>query len=450
MQKLPIQFEQEMRSLLGEEFDSFLAGYDRVPNSGLRVNTKKILPKEFCEKFPYPLKSVEWIANGFSYEGEILSKDPYYYAGLYYLQEPSAMTPADRLDPQPGDYVLDLCAAPGGKATELGARLRGEGILVANDISNSRAKALLKNLELAGIPNIYVTSEDPQRLAAQFPEFFDKILVDAPCSGEGMFRKEPKMASFWEQQGPEYYSAIQKTLILQAADMLRPGGKLLYSTCTFSALENEDTIAWLLQQRPDMHLVEMKPYEGFAPGRNGLDCCVRIFWHRMDGEGHFLALLEKEGKEKPRAKADGKSQKLPKEAEEFLKDCTGFSKDVIYRVQEDRIYALGKQDAMPAKLRYLRTGLFLGTFKKNRFEPSQALAMALRADAFVSCVSFARTDERVIRYLKGETLDVSDKVDGLCRKKGWQLVCVDGYPLGWGKLTGDILKNKYYAGWRWQ
>ncbi len=450
MQKLPVAFEEEMQRLLGDTYDLFLASYDKKPNSGLRVNTNKISPEEFVKKIPYPLESVEWISNGFRYEGETLSKDPYYYAGLYYLQEPSAMTPANRLDVQPGDFVLDLCAAPGGKATELGARLKGSGLLVANDISNSRAKALLKNLELMGIGNIYVTSEDPKKLLGYFPEFFDKILVDAPCSGEGMFRKEPKMASFWEEQGPEYYSEIQKTLILQAADMLRPGGRMLYSTCTFSELENEGTIAWLLANRPELHLVEMTPYEGFSKGRNGLEACVRIFPHKMEGEGHFLALLEKDGEPKPRTKAKVKSQKLPEEAEEFLRDCVGLSSKVTYHMQEDRIYALGLDDGMPMKLRYLRTGLFLGTCKKKRFEPSQALAMALREEDFVSSVSFSRDDERVIRYLKGETLDIFDKLDTIKRTKGWQLVCVDGYPLGWAKLAGSSLKNKYYAGWRWQ
>ncbi len=454
MQKFPATFEEEMQRLLGKEYELFLASYDRQPNNGLRVNTNKIKTEEFCAKSPYPLEPVAWISNGFRYAQGTPAKDPYYYAGLYYLQEPSAMTPADRLDPQPGDFVLDLCAAPGGKATELGARLRGEGLLLANDISNSRAKALLKNLELMGLGNIYVTSEAPEKLLAHFPEFFDKILVDAPCSGEGMFRKEPKMVSFWEEQGPTYYSEIQKSLILQAADMLRPGGRLLYSTCTFSELENEGTIAHLLAERPEMHLVEMKPYEGFAPGRSGLAACVRIFPHKMEGEGHFLALLEKQGEPKPRAQAKAqekvKAPKLPEEAQEFLRDCVGLPSDYIYRMQEDRIYALGKQDGMPMKLRYLRTGLFLGTCKKKRFEPSQALAMAMHREDFVSSVSFSRDDERVIRYLKGETVNVSDKLGEIPRAKGWQLVCVENYPLGWAKLAGDSLKNKYYAGWRWQ
>lgn len=357
------------------------------------------------------------------------------------------MTPANRLAPEPGDYVLDLCAAPGGKATELGARLEGKGLLLANDISNSRAKALLKNLELMGIPNIYVTSETPERLAQVLPEFFDKILVDAPCSGEGMFRKEPRMMADWEQQGPDYYSAVQKEIILQAADMLRPGGKLLYSTCTFSELENEGTIRYLLENRPEMKLIPCEPYEGFAKGRQGLEDCVRIFPQRMDGEGHFLALLQKEGEPGKRKTASAGTAQLPAEAAEFL-DAWGIQKkDWKFYLREERLYALGKKDGMPENLRYLRTGLYLGDCKKKRFEPSQALAMALDGEG-ENRIQLDREDPRVIRYLKGETLDVSDM--DLKGQKGWQLVCVDGYPLGWGKLDRGNLKNKYYAGWRWQ
>lgn len=450
--KLPVIFENEMKKLLGNEYEDFYNSYNHIPNNGLRINTKKITNEEFERKFPYELSKVEWICNGYRYGQEVLSKDPYYYAGLYYLQEPSAMTPANRLLVEPGDFVLDLCAAPGGKATELGAKLQGQGLLVANDISNSRAKALLKNLELMGISNIYVTSEDPDHLVDKFTGFFDKILVDAPCSGEGMFRKEPKMINFWEEQGPEYYSEIQKKLILQAADMLRPGGKLLYSTCTFSALENEGTIQWLLDERPEMRLIPIEEYEGFSCGRNGLNACVRIFPHRMNGEGHFLALLEKLGEAAERKVQKKKLQKLPKEAEEFLNDCPGWDKNhtYAYRIQEERLYAVDVNDGMPDKLRYLRTGLYLGDCKKNRFEPSQAFAMALKKEQYSSTVSFSREDERVIRYLKGETLDVTDKLPTMKRKKGWQLVCVDDYPLGWAKLTGNSLKNKYYAGWRWQ
>jgi NOL1/NOP2/sun family putative RNA methylase len=446
---LPELFEEEMKELLGGEYEQFRQSYELQPNNGLRVNTGKISVDEFQQISPVRLEQVDWIENGFTYAEGTPSRDPYYYAGLYYLQEPSAMTPANRLAPEPGDFVLDLCAAPGGKATELGARLKGEGLLVANDISSSRAKALLKNLELMGIPNIYVTGETPERLLEQFPEFFDKILVDAPCSGEGMFRKDHKMTAYWQQQGPAYYSAIQKTLILQAADMLRPGGRLLYSTCTFSELENEGTIRHLLNERPDMHLIPCAPYEGFADGRKGLKECVRIFPHRMGGEGHFLALLEKEGDRGKRKNQKMKSSKVPEDARIFLEGCkkSGLLENKIYYIHEDRLYALGANDSMPKSLRYLRTGLYLGTCKKNRFEPSQALAMALRREEYEQSLSFDHKDERVLRYLKGETIDISDRAHG---KKGWVLVCVDGFTLGWGKIAGETLKNKYYAGWRWQ
>ena len=444
---LPEKFQKEMETLLGDEYQAFTESYDRQPENGLRLNRRKVTGEEFLARTPFLLKRIPWIDNGYTYGDETPAKDPYYYAGLYYLQEPSAMTPANRLAPEPGDYVLDLCAAPGGKATELGARLNGEGLLLANDISNSRAKALLKNLELMGIPNIYVTSETSEKLAKVLPEFFDKILVDAPCSGEGMFRKEPRMMADWEQQGPEYYSKLQREIILDAADMLRPGGKLLYSTCTFSELENEGTIQYLLEQRPEMKLIPCAPYEGFAKGRRGLEDCVRIFPHRMNGEGHFLALLEKEGEPEKRKNTTKRSSELPAEAKEFLEAWGMYRKEWQYYLREDRLYALGKQDSMPENLRYLRTGLYLGDCKKKRFEPYQALAMVLDGNG-ENRIHLNREDPRVIRYLKGETLDVSDL--DLKKRKGWQLVCVDGYPLGWGKLANGSLKNKYYAGWRWQ
>ena len=177
------------------------------------------------------------------------------------------MTPASRLPVEPGDRVLDVCAAPGGKATELGAKLGNTGMLVANDISNSRAKGLLKNLEIFGIGNMLVLSEEPGKLTEYFPEFFDKILIDAPCSGEGMFRKDKKMVRAWEEHGPEFFSKLQRSIVMQAAEMLRPGGMLLYSTCTFDALENEGTIEYLLEQHPEFHICEMDGYEGFCCGK---------------------------------------------------------------------------------------------------------------------------------------------------------------------------------------
>lgn len=201
--QLPEKFEKRMRDLLGAEYDAFAKGYDAEHAAGLRVNTMKLSAEEFCNIAPVQVRKIPWVKNGFYYDADVAqpAKHPYYFAGLYYIQEPSAMTPAAVLPVTPGERVLDLCAAPGGKSTELAAKLLGEGVLVSNDISNSRAKALLKNLELFGTKNAVIVSEPPAKLAERFGGYFDKILVDAPCSGEGMFRKSPAIMKNWEQYG---------------------------------------------------------------------------------------------------------------------------------------------------------------------------------------------------------------------------------------------------------
>ena len=294
--KLSEEYLNRMRDLLGEEeFSAYLKSFDEERLYGLRVNTAKVTPEAFPELVSWDLKPVPWIPNGFYYEGtERPAKDPYYYAGLYYLQEPSAMTPAMLLPVEPGDRVLDLCGAPGGKSTELGVKLAGKGVLISNDISNSRAKALLKNLELWGISNICVTSETPDKLADVFGPWFDKILIDAPCSGEGMFRKDDDMVKSYEERGPEYYSEIQKEITDQAVRMLAPGGLLLYSTCTFSRCEDEEIICHILENHQEMELIRLPLFEG-ASGGIGLDGCIRLFPHKIKGEGHFISLLRKNG-----------------------------------------------------------------------------------------------------------------------------------------------------------
>ncbi len=451
---LPQEFQKAMKELLGtQEYPAFLASYDRPVRAGIRVNTLKISAEQFKETSGFHLEQIPWIDNGFYYEEtDAPSHHPWYYAGMYYLQEPSAMTPASLLPIEEGDLVLDLCAAPGGKATELGARLKGTGFLLANDISNSRARALLRNLERFGIANMAVCSENPETLLKYFPETFDKILIDAPCSGEGMFHKEPQMTRFWEEHGPAYYSAIQRELILQAADMLKPGGMLLFSTCTFAPEENEGTVRWLLENRPEFCVQDVRRYEKFAPGLAPYEKAVRIYPQRMDGEGHFAVLLQKGGavsggtlkkKKRSRDRADG----LPECARAFVEPlltAACFGGDGSWRLKNEQLYYIVSQPVTEQRLRFLRTGLLVGTCKKNRFEPSQALAMALRMEEFPLTVSFASSDPRTIRYLKGETIDVPEK-DG---EKGWILVCVDGCPLGWGKLDRGRIKNKYDAGWR--
>lgn len=367
------------------------------------------------------------------------------------------MTPADRLPVHPGDRVLDVCAAPGGKATELGAKLQGEGLLAANDLSSSRAKGLLKNIELFGIGNVLVLSEEPGALVPRFAGYFDKILIDAPCSGEGMFRKDRKMVKAWEEHGPEYFCKIQKGIILQAAQMLRPGGLMLYSTCTFDRRENEEVIAHLLREFPEFQILEMTPYEGFSPGIPGdLGCLdlrrtVRIFPHKMKGEGHYLALLQKgPGEEAPRLAGLGRPKRLPEPLADFLGEIWRDFDPSRIQINKERVYYMPSGIPDLRGVRFLRTGLLMGELKKQRFEPSQALAMNLKKEEYEKVIDLSADDGRVFRYLKGETLDVEDLVpeERGKKKNSWYLVCVDGYPLGWGKLAGGMLKNKYLPGWR--
>lgn len=475
---LPEQFLENMKVLLGAEYEAWLASYDETPFQGLRINSTKMEPDTWEQKMsPFELTPVPWTKNGYYYKEDVRpAKHPYYYAGLYYLQEPSAMAPAALLSVNPGDRVMDLCAAPGGKSTELGAKLYGEGLLVSNDISNSRARSLLKNLELFGIPNICVTSEAPEKLADTFGEFFDKILVDAPCSGEGMFRKDPDLVKSWLEHGPEYYAPIQREILKQAMRMLKPGGLILYSTCTFAKVEDEDTIDWILQEAPEMELVPLTPWEGACGGVDGKPV-IRLFPHKIHGEGHFVALLRKksdgecmdgcsaerscETRERTNRSCAEKAgsagaAKISKEVKFLEKEsdylewermlCKPLDRSRMM-VKDNLVYYLPEGFDPKWKLRYLRTGLLLGEWKKQRFEPSQAVAMVLRQKEFSQTFSMKSQDERVIRYLKGETIFLED---GEKIKKGWTLVCVDGYPLGWAKYTGSALKNKYYPGWRWQ
>lgn len=452
-ERLPEEFMERMRELLGEEeMARYLASFDEERVYGLRVNTLKITPEEFASRTSMELESVPWIPNGFYYKGEERpSKEPDYYAGLYYLQEPSAMTPASRLPITPGDRVLDLCAAPGGKSTELGARLKGRGVLVSNDISNSRAKALLKNLELWGIANLYVTSEEPGKLADTYGAYFDKILIDAPCSGEGMFRKDADMVKSYRERGPKYYAEVQKEIADQAVRLLAPGGMMLYSTCTFSECEDEDVIRYLLANHMEMELVELPLFEGASDGI-GLHGCLRLFPHKIRGEGHFMALLQKKASDSVERSQTGntgsvKTVKLPESLTDFLALIDrSFDRSRIL-IKNDFVYYLPEGTVPEKNLRYLRTGLFLGELKKNRFEPGQALAMALKPTEFKQTVSWRRDDERIIRYLKGETLTLNPDEAPV---NGWCLVCMEDFPLGFAKGAGMTLKNKYYPGWRWQ
>ncbi|MCD8155232.1 MAG: RsmB/NOP family class I SAM-dependent RNA methyltransferase [Clostridiales bacterium] len=472
---LPQAFLERMKKMPGLDYDCFIKSYENPRTFGLRVNTAKISCEEFERLAPFPIQRIPWVENGYFYgEKSRPAACPYYYAGLYYLQEPSAMTPASRLPAAPGDFVLDLCAAPGGKATALGAALRGQGLLVANDISTSRARALLRNLELFGVPNLCVTDEKPEKLARSFPAFFHKIILDAPCSGEGMFRKEESLIRDWSPEKSRRLAQVQRGLLDLAVTMLRPGGMLMYSTCTFAPEEDEGAISFLLERHPEMTLLPIQGFEGFSPGipeaGNGdprLTDCVRIFPHKMQGEGHFMALLKKDGPslyQSHPVSQSGKRGKKPKLSpaapgkntrgliQAFLDEAgiTSLGGQPFdwsrTEVRSGNVYYLPPAPVPLQEISFLRNGLFLGEIKKNRFEPGQPLALALHRREAGACISLPAADPRLMAYLRGEALPISPgEAPGV---KGWHLLCADGFPIGFGKLVNGVLKNKYPAGWR--
>jgi len=434
---LPVDFTNYMKKLLGNEYGSFIESYDSEPFHGLRVNRLKMKADDFEQISPFSLSKIPYISNGFIYNNkDNPAKDVYYHAGLYYLQEPSAMLPANRLPICPGDRVLDLCAAPGGKATELAGKLNGSGVLYANDISASRAMALLKNLELSGAPNIYVTAEKPENLSKRLPKYFNKILCDVPCSGEGMFRKEPSLIKSWLEKGPESYQEVQRSIIESAYEMLDDGGLLMYSTCTFNVGEDEDNISWFLDRHSDLRLVDIEGYEGFSKGYNGLDKCVRVFPHKMNGEGHFLALIRKGNTDcHDLYEADNKIEVSGNNNSVECKIIKKTSKDKK-TVIEYKLPAL-MDNGYREGIRYLRTGLMLSD--------SQHYAMTLDAH-YENSLNLNHDDIRVIKYLKGETLFLDESE---CLNKGLALILVNGLALGFVKHDGQgRLKNMYNPGWR--
>jgi len=508
--KLPAGFVDKMKDLLGEEEYALLAASYEEPRAyGLRANTLKIGRDDLAVRLPFALAPVPWAAAGFYYEeGERPGKHPYYHAGLYYIQEPSAMVPAELLDVRPGDRVLDLCAAPGGKSTQIAAKLQGEGVLVVNDNHAERVKALVKNLELFGVRNAVVLNEKPERMMQAFAGYFDRIVVDAPCSGEGMFRKEEEMMAQWARHSVTVCAGMQRELLEQAAAMLAPGGTLVYSTCTFSPEENEAQIAAFLDRHDDFDVV---PAGGawFAPGRPdwlrapwadggafsaraaaAVAGTARLWPHRLRGEGHYAAVLRRRGGgtaappaadaapagrgaaerarsgrgaalriERPRAGGPGGPgaglEPLAAFERELLRDGSsrGFAAAGRLVCYGDHVYVSPAGLPELHGLKVVRPGWYIGTLRRGRFEPSHALAMGLRMEEAARVLPLASADGRALRYLKGETLEVAEHEIVRDREdlavKGYCLVCLDGFPVGWGKWQDGLFKNEYPAGWRW-
>jgi NOL1/NOP2/sun family putative RNA methylase len=450
--ELPIQFKQKIKALLKEEYEDYIASYEMPRYQGLRLNSLKVEAATFpLEKVFKQIEPVPWCEEGYYYENEKPTKHPYYHAGLYYIQEPSAMAPGAYLPIERGDKVLDLCAAPGGKSTQIGARLQGEGLLVSNDISVSRAKALVKNIENFGIKNVIIVSEAPSKLADKWEGYFDKVLIDAPCSGEGMFRKDQGLIKSWEKEGPEHYIPLQEEILEQGAKMLKPGGKLLYSTCTFDEGENEKVIEAFLRKNPFFKISPLKPTAGIQKGfatdeEMSLEGALRLWPHHIKGEGHFVCLLENTQQAEPITDQKDKKNSFKKikdyeEVKRFMETYTYLDLNTEVMEIENRMYQLPKEMPPIQGIRVMRSGLLLGEIKKNRFEPSHALVFAYKKELFKKVLNFEANDSMVYKYLKGETLTIT-------ADKGYHVILVDGYPLGWVKAQNDLLKNEYPPNWR--
>lgn len=457
---LPIEFEKKMKAFLGNEWDDFLYSYDNNRFQALRFNTLKVQSPEERMRILKTLKissdkKVSWANEAYYFDENVRpGKHPYHEMGLYYIQEPSAMSAAALLAPKPGMRVLDMCAAPGGKSTQLATYLGDSGLLVSNEINTQRSRILSQNIERMGIKNAIVTNEDSFVLASHFPGFFNAIQVDAPCSGEGMFRKLPEAIEQWSMENVAICAARQKEILDNAAVMLKPGGTIVYSTCTFSKEENEDVIEYFLERHTDFTLEEME----------------RFWPHKVDGEGHFVAKLVRRGSVDTGFKSDRQTKKIknnknrknetkPALTKENMKLLSEFldetiSDDMAALIKNSRLVMFGEQlyrlpdmEVDIKGLKVQRAGLHIGEFKKQRFEPSHSLALALKLNDAKNVVKLTCDNPQTIGFFNGQSVMLSDEQAAEC-KKGWALVCVDGYTDGWGKVNGTQVKNHYPKGLR--
>ncbi|MDD7389396.1 MAG: RsmB/NOP family class I SAM-dependent RNA methyltransferase [Lachnospiraceae bacterium] len=443
---LPEPFLKRMKQELGDGFDAFLESYETGRYQGLRVNELKISREDFLKLSGFSLEPVPWCRNGFYYkEEERPGRHVWHEAGMYYIQEPSAMSAAELLEVQPGERVLDLCAAPGGKSSQLASDMKGEGLLVVNEIHPARAKILSQNMERMGVRNVLVCNETPARLADRFEGFFDRILCDAPCSGEGMFRKDENAVSEWSMEHVQMCADRQFSILMEAQRMLRPGGRLVYSTCTFAEEENEGVIARFLEACPWMEADLSVDCPHFTPGK--LPGTWRLWPHRLHGEGHGVAVLKKAGEWTGSREAGLRQEKtISWDDRKQLKEFHAWESETLAAPMAGQYLFFGNQlyrvpeFCPPLKgLKVLRPGLQMGEVKGKLFRPAHALAMALRPEEVRQAVLGSRED--IYRYLHGETLDCG-------QEKGWVLVCVDGVSAGWGKASSQTVKNHYPKGLR--
>lgn len=456
MLNLPEEFIEKYRRLLGDAAPAFLASFDQPSQGGFRVNPLKATPTATVDR---ATGKVPYVPTG--YYGAVDGKSLDHVAGAIYSQEPSAMYVGEVVAPQPGERVLDLCAAPGGKTTQLVAKMKDTGLLVANEIFRKRAKVLAENLERWGTRSTVVMNESPAELEDQFPHFFDRILVDAPCSGEGMFRKEPAGIEYWKPDYPAECANRQRKILTSAMKMLKPGGILVYSTCTFAPEEDEQNLSWLLKTYPELRTVPIKKYPGMDAGRPdwadnnpALADAVRLFPHHIQGEGHFIAKLQNGDPQAAPAPIKRRRKKKRRQQRSGL-DKTAQAEFAAVRdalfpdYQPGRLLTFGDQlyalpAGMPADLdgmTILRPGLHLGTLKKRRFEP--ALAWALASDPATCPATLELSHDQWRQYVHGDVVSVEAG-----HPNGWYLLTCDGFAVGFGKLVGATVKNFYPKGLR--
>ena len=421
--KLPEKFIERIKTQLPEEeWSAFFSVYEKTPYKGIRVNTLKCAKEDFKEISPFALEEIEWEQNGFYVQEEKVGAHPYHFAGLFYSQEPSAMSVAPMLEVAEGERALDLCSAPGGKGTQLASRMQGEGIIVLNEPVFSRAKILSQNVERMGIKNAVVTSELPQTLSKHFVEYFDKILVDAPCSGEGMFRKNADEAlSEWSEENVALCADRQKQILQEAVKMLKNGGRLAYSTCTFAPEEDENQLAWLVETYPELTVIKEE----------------KIYPHLKRGEGHYAFVVEKTSGDGADRTQTAK-RNLTRQGETAYRDFekSFFKEKFAYNLHEANgiLYDLPRGMFEFKGINVLRAGVRLGELINGRFEPSHSLAMSVKAGECKNVLSLKLSDDRVEKFLRGESIEGE-------LPKGWCLVCVDGYPIGLGKSVNGVIKN---------
>ncbi len=404
------------------------------PLAGVRYNRKKITREDFIEIAPFGVRPAPFHEDGFYIEEEGSGNHPYHQAGLYYFQEPSAMSAVTALQLQGDERVLDLCAAPGSKATAIGAQLH-KGLLVANEIQPSRASVLAENMERMGISRAVVTNSDAGKLAKALPAYFDKILIDSPCSGEGMFRKYPRILEEWTEDLVALCAARSREILEEAAKMLRPGGRMVYSTCTFNLEENERTILWFLERHPEFEITETG-IAGASQGFLGLKEAVRIF-PADGGEGHFVCALRHTGAGEAKNAPAFKQEKHP-EAKAALAELLKSPPQGNLIQRKGRYFLLDEDLPNPQGVRVLRAGLEAMELLGKQWKPAHHLAMSLPKEAFRYAQELSV--EQATAYLRGETVP--------CDQKGYGVVTVEGVPLGWIKASNGIGKNHYPKGLR--